>query len=320
MSTVGVNPPRTAVTKGSKGVAAATLPNVCKMPGPPAPFVPAPLPNIGMSGESPEGYSKTVTIEGEPVAIQGASFASQGDMASKSTGGGLVSANAQGPTKFLGPGSMNVKIEGKNVQLLGDPMLNNCGPGGSPANAATMAGLLQLSELAHAALYPEKSTTQCSDKGAQHQWEAHEAKGEKRLSQKIDEAKKKPSKGSQFEGHAAEHNMKSGELQRSSQMSGGSRDEMVFWRCVVCGEEREGDMLHDGPTPGAAPIAVEAKSKPKLDVRDARQLGRNIQAVKQGGASGLIYKLPDRKSCDYAVGQIRAIAERFSCAIRIIRV
>lgn len=306
MNTVGVNPPKTAVTKGSSGVAAATLPNICKMPGPPAPFVPTPLPNIGMSGNSPKGYSKTVTIEGEPVAIQGASFGSQGDIASKATGGGLVSANTHGPTKFLGPGSMNVKFEGKNVQLLGDPMLNNCGPGGSPANAATMAGLLQLPELTYLALYPEKPTTQCSVKGAQHQWEAQEAKGKKRLSQKIDEAKKERSEGAQFEGRAAEHNMKSGDLKRSSQMSGNSNDESVFWICKVCGKHpREGDMLHDGPTPGDAPIAVEVKSKPKLDARDARQLGRNIQAVKQGGASGLIYKMPSHSSCDYAVGQIR---------------
>ena len=36
---------------------------------------------------------------------------------------------------------MNVKIEGKNVHLLGDPMLNNCGPSGSPPNTgATMQG------------------------------------------------------------------------------------------------------------------------------------------------------------------------------------
>jgi len=28
-----VNPPRTPVTKGSNGVALATMPNVCKMPG-----------------------------------------------------------------------------------------------------------------------------------------------------------------------------------------------------------------------------------------------------------------------------------------------
>ena len=34
-----------------------------------------------------------------------------------------------------------MKIEGKNVQLLGEPMLNNCGPSGSPPNTgATMTG------------------------------------------------------------------------------------------------------------------------------------------------------------------------------------
>jgi hypothetical protein len=113
------------------------------MPGPPAPFVPTPLPNIGKSDNSPNGYSTTVTIEGNAVAIKGATFNSIGDVASQGTGGGLVSSNTQGPTKFAAPGSMDVKIEGKNVQLLGDQMLNNCGPSGSPPNAATMMGLVQ---------------------------------------------------------------------------------------------------------------------------------------------------------------------------------
>lgn len=143
MARVTINAPKTPVTKGSMGIAAATVPNVCKMPGPPAPFVPTPLPNIGKSGDSPQGYSTTVKIEGQPVAIRGASFGSMGDVASQGTGGGLISSSTQGRTKFIGPGSLNVKIEGKNVQLLGDPMLNNCGPGGSPANAATMMGVLQ---------------------------------------------------------------------------------------------------------------------------------------------------------------------------------
>ncbi len=143
MPSVAVNPPKTPVTKGSSGIAAATVPNVCKMPGPPAPFVPTPLPNIGKSGSSPDGYSTSVTIEGEAVAIQGASFGSMGDVASKGTGGGIVSNNVEGPTKFVAPGSMDVKVEGKNVQLLGDQMLNNCGPGGSPPNAATMEGEVQ---------------------------------------------------------------------------------------------------------------------------------------------------------------------------------
>jgi len=135
---------KTPVTKGSRGIAKATLPNVCKMPGPPAPFVPSPLPNIAKSGSSPKGYSKAVKIEGHTVAIRGASFKSMGDMASKGTGGGLLSANTHGPAKFITPGSPTVKIEGKSVHLLGEPMLNNCGPSGSPPNTgATLAGLSQ---------------------------------------------------------------------------------------------------------------------------------------------------------------------------------
>ena len=169
MGKVTINSPKTPVTKGSSGVASATLPNVCKMPGPPAPFVPTPLPNIGKSGNSPQGYSKTVTIEGHAVAITGASFGSQGDMASKGTGGGLVSSNTHGLTKFIGPGSMNVQIEGKNVQLLSDPVLNNCGPSGSPANAATMTGIIQGSGLLKIIYGDDKPCSLC---GKTHPLEA----------------------------------------------------------------------------------------------------------------------------------------------------
>lgn len=140
---VSVNSPKTPVTKGSSGIAAATVPNVCKMPGPPAPFVPVPLPNIGQSNDSPKGYTKKVKVEGKIAAIKGATFKSKGDVASKGTGGGLVSSNTHGPTKFVGPGSFDVKFEGKNVQFLGDPMLNNCGGSGNPPNSATLLGVLQ---------------------------------------------------------------------------------------------------------------------------------------------------------------------------------
>ncbi|HEY6556232.1 MAG TPA: PAAR-like domain-containing protein [Polyangiaceae bacterium] len=144
MASVGIHPPKTPVHAGSLGIAKATLPNVCKMPGPPAPFVPSPLPNIAKSGTSPKGYSKSVKIEGKAVAIRGAMFESMGDIASKGTGGGLLSANTHGPAKFITPGSLTVKIEGKSVHLLGEPMLNNCGPSGTPPNTgATLAGLDQ---------------------------------------------------------------------------------------------------------------------------------------------------------------------------------
>jgi uncharacterized protein DUF4150 len=145
---VGVNPPKTPLTKGSNGIATATLPNMCKMPGPPAPFVPAPLPNIGKSGEKPKGYTKKVKVEGNPVAIKGASFCSMGDMPSKGTGGGMVSANTHGPCKFISPGSMDVKFEGKNVHLLADLMTNNGGGSGTPANSATMMGAINPAEAA----------------------------------------------------------------------------------------------------------------------------------------------------------------------------
>lgn len=142
MGSVEIHPPKTPVTTGSNTVAAATVPNVCKMPGPPAPFVPTPLPNIARSSSSPKDFSKNVKIESNAVAIKGATFASMGDAASKATGGGLVSANTHGPAKFAGPGSLTVKIEGKSVHLLAEPMLNNCGPSGSPPNSATLMGAM----------------------------------------------------------------------------------------------------------------------------------------------------------------------------------
>jgi uncharacterized Zn-binding protein involved in type VI secretion len=143
MASVGIHPPKTPVTKGSHSVARATIPNICKMPGPPAPFIPSPLPNIAKSGMSPKGFSTSVKIEGKTVAIRGCSFKSMGDMASKGTGGGLLSANTHGPAKFITPGSMSVKIQGKSVHLLSEPMLNNCGPSGMPPNTgATMNGVL----------------------------------------------------------------------------------------------------------------------------------------------------------------------------------
>lgn len=146
MPSVTIHPPKTPITRGSNGIAKATLPNVCKMPGPPAPFVPTALLNIARSGLSPQKYSTTVRIEGHAVAIRGAMFASVGDVASKATGGGLISANTHGPAKFITPGTLTVKIQGKGVHLLGDPVLNNCGPGGNPPNTgATMTGTDQAS-------------------------------------------------------------------------------------------------------------------------------------------------------------------------------
>jgi len=124
---VGVNPPMTPVTEGSLDMAPSELPNVCKMPGPPAPFVPTPLPNLGRSADRLDSATSTVKIEGKKVAIRGSFYMSQPspDVASQGTGGGIISAQVQGKTEFVAPGSMDVKFEGKNVQLLSDAMTNN---------------------------------------------------------------------------------------------------------------------------------------------------------------------------------------------------
>ena len=93
MSSISVNPPKTPVTEGSQGRSLATTPNVCKMPGPPAPFVPTPLPNLGTSGDRLTDGTTTVRFEGKKVAIKGSYFMSQpsGDLASQGTGGGIIS-------------------------------------------------------------------------------------------------------------------------------------------------------------------------------------------------------------------------------------
>ena len=144
MISIGVNPPKTPVTEGSMDMAPATLPNICKMPGPPAPFVPTPFPNLGRSGDKLKKCTKKVLFEGKKVAIKGSYYMSMGDIASKGTGGGIVSATTHGKTKFVAPGSMNVKAEGKNIQLLGDAMTNN----GNQDNSATVPGNQQPPALA----------------------------------------------------------------------------------------------------------------------------------------------------------------------------
>ncbi|MBB6408618.1 PAAR-like domain-containing protein [Mesorhizobium sangaii] len=127
MVSVSVNPPKTPVTEGSMDMAPATLPNVCKMPGPPAPFVPVPLPNFGRSADRLKECTSTVFIEGKKIAIKGSYYMSapSPDVASQGTGGGIVSSKTQGMAEFVAPGSMDVKAEGKNIQLLGDAMSNN---------------------------------------------------------------------------------------------------------------------------------------------------------------------------------------------------
>jgi hypothetical protein len=291
MGSVAINPPKTPVTDGSSGVATATVPNVCKMPGPPAPFVPAPLPNIGKSGDSPKDYSKKVKIEGSAVAIKGATFKSTGDVASKGTGGGLVSANTHGITKFVGLGSMDTKIEGKNVQLLSDPMLNNCGPSGSPPNSATLAGLLQAAK----AMNPANEDI-CGAGKHSESIEYPEVPKKEWHPKKRVEAMRAAAKNAEdlFEVAAAEHNIADGSITHGRQLSRGPTpeekaadadpdDQKVWAICSTCGYRREIDQAPDKNN------TVEVKSSSDA-ITGSDQKTNNLARVRQG--KGVTYKAP----------------------------
>ena len=292
MGTISVNPPKTPVTKGSSGVAAATLPNVCKMPGPPAPFVPTPLPNIGSSGKGIKDYSTSVTFDGEPVAIRGASFTSSGDIASQGTGGGIVSNNVEGPTKFLAPGSLDVKVEGKNVQLLTDQMLNNCGPSGSPANSATMGGLLQAAK----AKNPSNSDVCGAGKHNERIEHPEVPKSEWHPPSRVAAMKKVATTAEDaYEIAAAEHNIADKSITHGSQLSrkssedeladGAERGDQMIWAiCMICGYRREIDQAPDRKK------TVEAKST--SDAITSGDQKTNYRALLGKGVS-VTYKSPE---------------------------
>lgn len=293
MSSVAINPPKTPATKGSKGIAKATLPNVCKMPGPPAPFVPSPLPNIAKSGSSPKGYSKKVKIEGNTVAIRGATFKSMGDMASKGTGGGLISANAHGIAKFITPGSLNVKIEGKSVHLLGEPMLNNCGASGSPPNTgATLSGVFQ--DQLMTAMRKNPGNDEICENGTHDEETVKPIVDENETVESRIQSKEAAAQnaGDRFEVAAVRHNINAAAQQppklagisNPDQISRGPMDSDKVWSvCRKCGYRREVDHVLDDGT------AVEAKCSAKA-VSDSKQ------KVNNGALSGgSIYKSPSKK-------------------------
>ncbi len=120
-TSVGVNH-LSIVNPDSKGVSIA-FPDVCKTPGPPAPFIPIPYPNIAKSGDTAKG-TKKVKAEGKPICTKDSNFStSVGDEAG-TAGGGLVSAKQKGKAEFVNF-SFDVQFEGKNVPRSFDLMLHN---------------------------------------------------------------------------------------------------------------------------------------------------------------------------------------------------
>jgi hypothetical protein len=94
---------------------------VCKTPSPAGP-IPIPYPNIGKSSDTNNG-AKQVTVEGKMPMVKGAMYMmSAGDEAGSA--GGVMSSTIKGPCEFM-LYSFDVKMEGKNVCRMGDPLFHN---------------------------------------------------------------------------------------------------------------------------------------------------------------------------------------------------
>ncbi|UWR28254.1 DUF4150 domain-containing protein (plasmid) [Sulfitobacter sp. S223] len=107
---------------GGKGIAPG---DVCLTP-PPPPTGPIPVPYVNMlsAGDLAKG-SKTVKIEGNPTALENASYISTSTGNEPATqGGGVVTHKTKGKGSFK-LWSFTVKAEGKGVCRHGDPMEQN---------------------------------------------------------------------------------------------------------------------------------------------------------------------------------------------------
>lgn len=111
---------RGIVHKGSGGLS-VVFPDVCKTPTPAGP-IPIPYPNIGKSSDTTSG-PKTVKTDGKMPMVKGAKYArSMGDEAG--TAGGVISGVNMNVCEFM-LYSFDVKLEGKNVCRMGDPLFHN---------------------------------------------------------------------------------------------------------------------------------------------------------------------------------------------------
>jgi hypothetical protein len=97
------------------------FPDVCNTPSAAGP-IPIPYPNIGRSADTSNGPAK-VQVDGGMAMVAGAEYRStSGDEAGSA--GGILSGVNRGPAEFM-LYSFDVKLGGKGVCRLGDPLFHN---------------------------------------------------------------------------------------------------------------------------------------------------------------------------------------------------
>jgi hypothetical protein len=177
----------------------------------------------------------------------------------------------------------------------------------------------KISQLMSGAANTETPHTQCHCSSGLHKWILVKAAGVVSLGSKISILQSNPRKGPQFEGAAAAHNRQQGTLNQSSDLSEGSNSaETLWWQCSLCSFKREGD--HVSVDSSGALTCVEVKNKTTMDSRDARQLGRNCQALLQGAFSKLAYKIPKGPQYNVLANQLWKVGHSLGAQVGIIRV
>ncbi|WP_075207295.1 DUF4150 domain-containing protein [Archangium violaceum] len=171
---------RSIVHKGDGKTNISAAPDVCKTPSPGGP-VPVPYVNMARDSDLSEA-SKTVELEGNPVALKSSALStSTGDEAG-TAGGGLISSKTKGKMTW-GTYSLDVKFEGKGVVRFMDVTQHN----GNTFNTAFLqdggTGLSYGDD-------PVKGNTKCSqckkDKSEHRIHERHPVQAEARkLSKEI---------------------------------------------------------------------------------------------------------------------------------------
>lgn len=138
MSKVYING-RSVLHKGDGQTQTCPAPDVCKTPSPGGP-VPVPYVNVAQDSNLEQG-TKSVQIDGNPVALSSSKLSTSSGNEGGTAGGGLISSKVKGTVTWASS-SIDVKIEGKGVVRFLDVCIHNGNSGntgGNPVlgNAAT---------------------------------------------------------------------------------------------------------------------------------------------------------------------------------------
>jgi len=184
-----------------------------------------------------------------------------------------------------------VKFEGKNVHLLSDPMTNNGGGSGSPANSATMQGVVQTARAKNPGNEDVCGAGNHSEKVHYPDVPKNEWNPKRRLEVIKSQIRHD---GDVFECRAAEHNINDGSITHGKQLSrritpdeksaDAHEDDQKIWMvCATCGYRREVDQAPDKNH------TVEAKSTTEA-LKGSIQKTNNATLVRAGRK--VTYKSP----------------------------